>query len=183
MIDGPRPAGPVTAAKYAGGFTLLELMVVVFIVAISAALAMPGFRETTTRSTVTTIGNDLVGALAQARSEAVKRGLHVAVKGKNGGSDWSSGWDVVVDTTRDSSFATNLVTREAVKRGFKVTTNGASPARVVFSAQGDLVGAGEFHINVCRDDKRPDLSRFIRVRTSGEVTSQRNTSASNAPGC
>jgi type IV fimbrial biogenesis protein FimT len=76
------------------GFTLVELIITITIVAILVAIALPNFHDFIIRSTVNSNANDLVGALNTARAEAVKRGRPVAVIA-NGGN-WNAGWQVVV---------------------------------------------------------------------------------------
>ncbi len=55
------------------GFTLMELMVVLAIVAIALSLAVPSLRDFMRNSRLTSASNDLLAALNLARSEAVKR--------------------------------------------------------------------------------------------------------------
>jgi type IV fimbrial biogenesis protein FimT len=55
------------------GFTLMELMMTLVVVAIIAAIATPSFREFRMNGRMTTASNDLLTLLQQARSEAVKR--------------------------------------------------------------------------------------------------------------
>ncbi|MEO6688556.1 MAG: GspH/FimT family pseudopilin [Dokdonella sp.] len=76
------------------GFTLLELITAVAIVAILVAVALPNFSEFLIRSTVSDNSSDLIAAINVARSEAVKRGRPVSVIA-NGGN-WNAGWQVVV---------------------------------------------------------------------------------------
>lgn len=78
----------------AAGFTLIELVITIAIVAILLAVALPNFHDFVIHSTVNSTANDLVGALNTARAEAVKRGRPVAVIA-NGGN-WNTGWQVVV---------------------------------------------------------------------------------------
>ena len=166
------------------GFTLLELVAALAVVAISLTLAVPSFREIMARSTTTTIANDLVGAFAQARAEAAKRGVQVAVLGAGGGADWSSGWGVYADSGRDGAFATRVAAHGAVADGYAVRAGGgASANRVVFGVQGELVGAASVDVNVCRSDRNAAKSRFIQVRASGIVVARRDTRTSAAPSC
>lgn len=55
------------------GFTIIELMVTVFIAAILFAIAIPSFRQMVANNRLVTQANDLIGALNYARSEAITR--------------------------------------------------------------------------------------------------------------
>lgn len=55
------------------GFTLMELMITVFIAALLMGFAIPSFRRIIASNRLVTQTNDLVGALTIARSEAVTR--------------------------------------------------------------------------------------------------------------
>ena len=79
----------------------MELMVTVAIIAIALGLALPWLRETLQSNTVAGLNNDLITALNQARSEAVKRGTRVAVFSRSGSDSWSVGWEVRADAARE----------------------------------------------------------------------------------
>ncbi len=87
------------------GFTLLELMVTVAIAAILVTVAMPSFTGTIISNRLTTINNELVGALNLARSEAIKRNQQVVVE--KTGANWQDGWRVFVDIDRTPSSDAN----------------------------------------------------------------------------
>ena len=59
------------------GFTLLELLTAMAVVAILAAIAIPNFRSAIASNRLTTTANGLITALHQARSEAVRRNVAV----------------------------------------------------------------------------------------------------------
>lgn len=75
------------AWRLRAGFTLVELMVTIFVAAILMAIAVPSFQHIATSSRLTTTANSLVSALHAARMEAVKRNADVEFCGTvDGGS-------------------------------------------------------------------------------------------------
>lgn len=93
---------------FAAGFTAIELMVVVSILAVLAALAAPGFTALVERWRVRQSVEDMTSTLYYARSEAIKRGGRVGIQktpqGTNGcklagtNEEWGCGWFVFVDS-------------------------------------------------------------------------------------
>lgn len=85
------------------GFTLLEGLVAVAVMAILTVLAVPGFRDLLVRRAVLVTAEALVGDLRFARTEAFKRGTQVSVcRSANGSAcsltgNWVEGWIVFVD--------------------------------------------------------------------------------------
>lgn len=68
------------------GFTLIELMVTVAVVAVLVSLAMPSFTTVINNNRLTSQANELVSALQTARSEAVRRNASVTLCGSADGS-------------------------------------------------------------------------------------------------
>lgn len=81
------------ASVASGGFTLVELMAVVAIMAILGSIAVPSFRELLLNQRLAAASSGFVAALNLARTEAIQRSQKVHV-GALQGSDWSSGWAV-----------------------------------------------------------------------------------------
>lgn len=66
-------AGQAGSAYRARGFTMVELMVAVAVAAILLMIAVPSFRSMLATNQLTTAANTLVGALGEARMEAIQR--------------------------------------------------------------------------------------------------------------
>lgn len=178
------PRGPAAER----GFSLLEIVVTLAILAIGAALAMPMFRDVIRSTAVSNSTNDLVTALSSARSESIRRGVQVAVRSTSGGADWSTGWSVIADSDRSGTFtvADEVVsTYPALANQYRVYAKNAGAGGdgiVVFNMNGGLTSGG-YDLNVCFPSNDSSKSRRIRVRASGNVSSHKNTAGSPAAAC
>lgn len=92
--------------KYSG-FTLIELMITLFIVGVLLAVGVPSLKTFMQGNQLVASTNELISALHIARSEAIKLNSRVSIcessDGKtcdNSGS-WKDGWIVFVDANGD----------------------------------------------------------------------------------
>lgn len=97
------------------GFTMIELMIVIVILAVLSAVAAPSLREMMVASRVRSAASDLYESVLLARSEAIKRNAAIDIVPGAGG--WSAGWTVQLQ-----SDSTVMTTHEALT-GVSVSAN------------------------------------------------------------
>ncbi len=160
------------------GFTIIELLITIAVVAVAAAVALPSFREFNIRMAVTSTTNDLVHAISVARAEAAKRGSNVTV---TAAGSWTNGWSVLAG-------AETILQHDALAPTYTIqskSTGGGSDTVITFLPTGNLLAATSFDLNVCRPtaDANAAQSRRVTIRGSGTVSSRRSVSGSPAGSC
>jgi len=80
----------------AAGFTIIEILFALTILAIMATLAAPSFRDFVAGQRIRAASYDVSSALMLARSEAVKRNGTVVLSPQGG--NWANGWSLVAGT-------------------------------------------------------------------------------------
>ncbi|MDQ2078124.1 GspH/FimT family pseudopilin [Marinimicrobium sp. ABcell2] len=159
------------------GFTLIELVVTMVVLAIVVAFAIPNFNTMVRDSRSTTLGDDLIAAINYARAEAVKRGGRVSLCASSNGTacigNWTDGWIVFTDgaTSDTAALAVTTVLRnwEApnVNASITVTQNGADTNFFRFTGVGALARAGNVVISSKIEGCTGDSARTITVNRGG----------------
>lgn len=171
------------------GFTLIELLVTLSIAGVLAALAAPSFQGAIASSRLKSRTNDLVGTLAAARSEAIRRGKRVTVckssdqKTCATTGDWEQGWIAFEDDTRASdpvvdTGETILSVSQAMTSGTVIMGDSVVASYVSYAADGraKLIAGGSQSgtLRICStstaltNDQR---ARDIQINAVGRTTS------------
>ena len=83
--------GTCSPCRRSRGFTVTEMLIVVAIMGILAAIATPYMGDMIRRQRIKTAAFDVFSSLAFARSEAIKRNTTVTLTPTNA-ADWAFGW-------------------------------------------------------------------------------------------
>jgi type IV fimbrial biogenesis protein FimT len=136
------------------GFTLIEVMVVIAILAILVGIALPSFINMMQRARVDSSVEELVTAMRYARSEAIQRNEVISIVD---GGDYTNGWEV-----RDSGG-----NRLRIFDGFQggVQCSGC-PVDVEFN------GRGESNVTGCFTITDGNWPQYWRLYLSGGFTEQ-----------
>ncbi len=143
----------------ARGFTLVEGMVVLAVIAVLAAIALPSLANVLAAQRLRAAGTDLVSSLLIARSEAIKRKARVEVEPRTTG-DWTSGWRVATATSDEQ-----IDRREPT--GVRVAVARA-PASVVYERNGRLAVVGITQFEFRDAERQPGIdARCVTIDPSG----------------
>lgn len=140
------------------GFTLIELMVVVAILAVLASAAAPSFQKILAAQLMRSVSFDMVADLTLARSEAIKRGANVTIAPETGG--WNYGWKVTL-----ASNAELISQRNAVGTSVIFTS---SPTSITYDQNGRISSISTSTKFALSDGAR---NRCIRIDPSGRPKS------------
>lgn len=162
------------------GFTLLELMASLAIIAILAAMAAPSMALAWQRANTLQALHAATSSLALARSLAVSRGHPVTLCPSNdgasctGGLDWSAGWIVFLDPQRSPQPGSQAHVVEAVTaiRGNLALRSTAGRTRIRYLPHGWASGSNA-SLHVCTLDSDPVLLASIIITNAGRVRGDR----------
>ena len=159
------------------GFTIIELMIAVALMAIIAAIATPSFSFMMMNNRMASEINQFVGSLHFTRSEAIKRGQVVKVCTRNVAGDacdtaknWTDGWIVM-----DSS-GTPLKVYPPLRGGDTLIGDGNTGDEIQFNANGFATGFNGT-VKMCESDNDLNNARGVIVATTGRIRLARDSNA------
>jgi type IV fimbrial biogenesis protein FimT len=163
------------------GRTLPELMTTVCVTGILSAIALPSLMNVIADNRMATFTNELVTALAYARSEAIKRGVQVTVRHKGTTlSVWEAGWNLYTDNNGDGVMNTNdmlLRSYDQLSQGYTLRTGGSYAKWLAYTSTGQVRSGSGFAndtFRLCDDTRQIKRSRAIIIKM-GRVRTERGT--------
>ena len=166
------------------GFTLIELLVTVSLAAVLMMFAVPGLSGFVKSAQVRSAAYDLHGALATARSEALRLRARMVLCPSDDSTtsdpscagavrDWSTGWLVFAsgDDTFDASTDLLVKVGSGSDQGLEVRSNSTAVGAFAFAEDGTLdSAAGAVRIAIC-DERGGEHGVQIDIATLGASTS------------
>ncbi len=129
------------------GFTLIELMVVIVVMALLLAIALPSFEATINNNRLAGASNELMASIQTARMEAVRRnaraGVCLSATAKSATPTCSTvnvnGWITFLDTNKNGVYNTGtdtLLRTSSVADKVVVLNSPAIAGKIIFRSDG-----------------------------------------------
>ncbi len=170
------------------GFTLIELIITLSVVAILMLIATPSMQTMVVKNRMVTTLNELVADLNLARSEAIKRGQRTLLCKSSSGTqcdpnaDWSDGWLLFHDSDGDRAVSANeqvIRVHAKLNKSIKLDYRGPSHRShyVDFLASGETNNQnGRFWFCNLHD---PDDNRALVISRTGRLRVEQRGSDAN----
>lgn len=161
------------------GFTLLEAMIAITVMAILAAIAIPAMQSAQAGSRIRSATNDLSSALADARAKAI--GLQRSLVLSAIGDDWSNGWTLARETKIDAD-EPDLAAHRGVPASVVLTTDPDLDALVFLPngmvTQEDGTAVVTLRFQVCDSNVDTETGRDVWLTRLGRTGARAHADAS-----
>lgn len=154
--------------KKSAGFTLVELMMVIAILAILITIGIPSFTTLIKNNRLTSAANNLAGAVHFARAEAVRRNLDVHVSAVEVGNP-GKGLRVWFDTDEDNGFDDGEELRVLRFPAAPFVVAASDEIELSVNARGVMTGTGadnKLTITLC-DDRSGSYGKQVTLLATG----------------
>lgn len=157
--------------RFAAGFTIIEVLIVIVILGIVVAMGLPSMRDLIAATKVKDAASDVFASLIFARSEAVKRNGNIDVVPNNSG-DWGQGWKVKLG-------ATDLKVQDPIT-GIAVT---GPAATITYRGNGRLTATSGVGFTFVATSYPQVQTRCVSIDPSGRPAVRTDTDFDSANGC
>jgi type IV fimbrial biogenesis protein FimT len=154
------------------GFTLVELMITIAVAAILLAVGLPGFQSAMRSNRLAAANNELMAAVALARSEAMRNrrgsGICPTANGTTCGTHWSQGWLVWADVNGNATLDSGEV---VVRRGqpHRSLSLSSTASAIAFNGRGGISANRTFSVAPVSCPSGEMLVRNLAMNVSGQI--------------
>jgi len=160
-------------ARGAKGFTLVELIITLAVLAIVVTWAIPSFLTLIQQNRLTATTNQMLGVVSQARGEALRRSDRVWVSPLDG-SSWSSGVVIWRDENDDGARTDAEVIRLVQGPGNSISIAGTSTTLATapfgFDGGGFAIEEQAYSLTFC-SDRLPE-GQVLEVNGGGQIRTE-----------
>ncbi|MDH3608239.1 MAG: GspH/FimT family pseudopilin [Gammaproteobacteria bacterium] len=173
------------------GFTIIELMIAVILMAVLLTMGVPSFSRTIEQNKLSTQVNDLISTMQYARSESVKTGKRITICKSNNGTNcvsaaagYESGWIVFEDDSpADGDLDAGeqlLKVHEALESNFTLRGSNSFVNFISYLPSGGVTNTNPGHFVLCKENVT-SKSRAFFINTAGRTRVAKDTNYDNIP--
>lgn len=182
------------------GFTIIELMIAIALLAVVLVIGVPSFTSTIERNNLATKNNILVSDLSIARSEAIKRGQSItlckSIDGINCSTDasvgYENGWIIFAEQpvtvhalgSRDVANEELLRVQNALNDSYTLRGNDRFVNFISYFSSGEIANTDPDndldHVVLCRDNDI-SKSRAVFITSTGRIHLARDSDSNGIP--
>lgn len=170
--------------RNSSGFTLIELMITLAVMAIILTVGAPQLHTFLSRSELTSKSNHLLGEINQLRVEAVKRNTHTVLCPSSDGSscnakDWKYGWIAFADNNGDGQLAEDasepvFSVVEAFGDNFVITPSNGFNNTIRYKADSTL-RSDSGSLTLCHTSISANNARILSISAGGRINISQTT--------
>lgn len=169
------------------GFTVIELLITLTVVALVLGIGVPNLRDFILNNRRVAAVNEFVASLALARTEAIARNLSVSMCPSTNGTgcaavDWDRGWIVFSDTDRDGAIDAGIddVIKAVEDMDNLAITSAELGASLSYRPSGRIINRGQF---VFCDSRGADHARVVQLDLVGRPVVSKKLINGSSPSC
>ncbi|MBI2380821.1 MAG: GspH/FimT family pseudopilin [Gammaproteobacteria bacterium] len=147
------------------GFSLVELVVAMALLAIATSLAVPSYRNTVVQNRLAAVTNNLIGAVELTRSEAVRRRITMDLMPN---ATWTQGWVVRRNGSADPNENVLSYTSPAGVSLSLTYSISSPPENLSFNSRGLRTPISNVLFTIC--DDATHKGRTVALSPTGAVT-------------